>query len=234
MKIYKSRVHLAATFFILAAPFLFLLFFAKIERIATTRLFSDVFSSLGRLFVAYFISVILAWFLAVIFYHGKRANVALPLFDVLQSFPVFSAVPLAVIYWGPSNFTVIFFLVITMIWSIVFPVISSLKLIRHDWDEAVEIFGLTGVNYLKKFLWPISVPGLVTGSMIGLGNGWAALVATEIIINIKTGMGGFFSEYASNPKVTAFGILALLVIVFTINRLVWAPFLEASHNMMED
>ena len=234
MKIYKSRAHLAATFLIILAPFLFLLLFSKIERIATSKLFSDVFVSIGRLVTAYIISVVFAWVLAVSFFDGRRANVALPIFDVLQSFPVFSGVPLAVTFWGATNFTVIFFLVITMVWSILFPIISSLKLIRHDWNEAVEIFDLRGMNYLKKFLWPISLPGLITGSIIGLGNGWATLVATEIIINIRSGLGSFFQNYAMNTQITIFGILGLLVIVFSINKLIWGPLVENTHRMMEE
>src|SRR5689334_13597629 len=107
MKIYKSRVHLLATFFIILAPFLFLLFFAKIEKLAVTTLFADVFASVARLFVAYLIAVILAWSLSVMFFRGERSHIVLPIFDILQSFPEFAILPLAVYYWGQTNFTVI-------------------------------------------------------------------------------------------------------------------------------
>ena len=164
-------------------PFLFLLFFARISQIATSSLLYDVSISLFRLAVAYVISAVLGWFFAVAFYKGRKSSVALPVFDVLQSFPTYAALPLAVLYWGPSNFTVIFFLVLAIVWPIFFSVISSLKLIRKDWDEAVEISNLSGLSYLRLFLVPITIPGLITGSVIGLGDGWEALVATEINAN---------------------------------------------------
>ncbi len=234
MKIYKSGAHLAATFLIILAPFLFLLFFSRIEKLAVSNLFSDVFVSIIRLFVAYLIAAFLAWLLATTFYKGKRSHIVLPIFDILQSFPTFAILPLAVHFWGQTDSTVIFFLVLTIIWPILFSVLSSLKLARHDWEEAAEIYHLTGINYFKKFIWPLSIPGLVTGSIIGLGEGWGAIVATEIIVNLPAGLGGFFQSHVQSTTITVFGILGLLIIVFSINKLIWTPLLDASHRLMEE
>lgn len=234
IKIYKSRLHLVATFFLIVAPFLFLLFFAKLERLAISTLFHDVFVSVLRLFIAYLIAVSLAWILAITFHKGRLSHLVLPLFDIFQSFPEFAILPLAVYYWGQSNFTVIFFLILTVIWPILFSVLSSLKLAKHDWEEAVEIYQLSGWNYFRKFIWPLSVPGLITGSIIGLGEGWGALVATEIIVNLRGGLGDFFQMHSNSAMITIFGILALLIIVFSINKLLWTPLLDASHRLMEE
>jgi ABC-type nitrate/sulfonate/bicarbonate transport system permease component len=65
-----------------------------------------------RLFIAYIIAAGLGWIFAVGLTGGKRADIMLPLFDVLQSFPTFAALPLVIYAWGPSNTTVIFFLVL--------------------------------------------------------------------------------------------------------------------------
>ena len=234
MKIYKSRAHLAATFLIIVAPFLFLLFFAQIEKLAVTTLFSDVALSLLRLAVAYVIAAILAWALAVMFHRGRRSHFVLPIFDILQSFPEFAILPFAIYYWGATNFTVIFFLVLAVIWPILFSILSSLKLAKHDWEEATEIYQLTGLNYFKKYVWPLSIPGLVTGSIIGLGDGWGVLVATEIIVKIRGGLGNFFQSHSESTMITIFGILAVLIIVFSINKLIWTPLLDASHRSMEE
>lgn len=234
MKIYASRRHLLVTLIFLVAPFIFLLGFSRLAHIATATLFLDLFVSLARLLIAYSISVILGWLLAVAFYRGPRAAVALPVFDVLQSFPTFAVLPLATMFWGPSNSLVIFFLVMTIVWPLIFPIISSLKLIKRDWEETVAISGISGLNYLRYFIWPVSVPGLVTGSIIGLGNAWQAIVATEIIIGSRIGLGSFFQSFSANPTVTAFGIFGLLLIVFSINKLLWLPLIEQSHNLMEE
>ncbi len=232
VKIYQNHWHLALTIGIIAAPFVFLLLFSGIAHIARRVLFTDIFISSFRLLIAYIIAIICGWIWAVSFYRGKRAAIALPIFDVLQSFPTFAALPLATYYMGISNTTVIIFLVITVIWPIFFSLISSLKLIKPDWEEAAEIYGLSGFDYVRYFLFPVSIPGLITGSIVGLGEGWEALVATEIIVNIKSGLGTFFSTFSQNTGVTVFGIIGLLLLIFSINKLIWVPLLDWSHQRM--
>jgi len=233
-KIYVSKLHLVVTIFVIIVPFLFLLIFSIIANLSTGSLFRDVLISAARIIIAYLIAAVLAWLSAVAFYRGRRAVIALPVYDVLQSFPTFAALPLAVHFWGQNNFTVIFFLVITIIWPIFFSTLSSLKLIKRDWQEAAEISGLHGFNYLRQFLLPVSIPGLITGSIIGIGEGWEALVATEIIIGMKTGLGNFFQSHVTSGAITTFGILGFLLLIFMINKLVWIPLLDRSHRTMEE
>jgi ABC-type nitrate/sulfonate/bicarbonate transport system permease component len=232
LRIYSSKRHLLFPLAVAILPFLFLLFFSEFTHIAKGALAYDMFVSSLRLSIAYVISVIIAWILAALFYRGRRAAIALPIFDLLQSFPTFAALPLAVLFLGASNYTVIFFLVLTVIWPILFSLISSLKLIRRDWEEVAEISGLHGWSYLKSFLLPISFPGLITGSVIGLGEGWEALVATEIIVGKTSGLGSFFERFSTDTTVTALGILGLLIVIFSINKLIWMPLLEIGHQEM--
>ncbi len=223
-----------ATVLLVALPFVFFLFFAKFAAISSADLFKNVGISFMRMAVAYAIAVVIAWTCAVLFYRGRRAFVALPVFDVLQSFPTFAALPIATFFLGVSNVTVIFFLVITIIWPVFFSIISALHSIKRDWREAVEISGLSGIHYLKIFLFPLTVPGLITGSIIGLGEGWEALIATEIILGTHTGLGNFFSSFSWSPQITTFGILGFLILIFSLNKLIWVPLLERSHHKMEE
>ncbi len=232
--IYSSRWHLISTILFITLPFVFLLFFAEFANLTRAELFFDVSTSFVRLLIAYIFSVGLAWAWSVWCFRGKLTNILLPLFDVLQSFPTFAALPIATFVWGISNFTVIFFLVFTIIWPIFFSIVSSLKLVKHEWEEAVQIYGVTGWDYFRTFLLPVSIPGLITGSIIGLGEGWEALVATEIIVGLKGGLGNFFQTYSQNTQITIFGILGFLVLIFSINKIIWLPLLEWSHKYVEE
>jgi len=233
-RIYRSRLHRLVTVLFLVLPFAFFVFFARFAKISSVGLFENIGISFVRMAAAYVIAVSLAWICAVLFYQGRRSYIALPIFDVLQSFPTFAALPLATFFLGASNVTVIFFLVITIIWPVFFSIISSLHLIKHDWREAVEISQLSGYQYFRMFLLPITIPGLITGSIIGLGEGWEALIATEIIIGTRTGLGNFFNSFAQSPRMTTFGILGFLILIFSMNKLIWVPLLERSHRKMEE
>ncbi len=222
------------TLFLIILPVIFFLFFAQVAHITILTLFTDIGISLLRMFIAFFISIALAWGLAVLFYRGRRSVVALPVFDVLQSVPTFAALPLAVMYLGTNASTVIFFLVLAMIWPMLFSIISSLKLIRNEYQEAVTIYGLSGWKRIRYFIFPASVPGLITGAIVGLGEAWEAIIATEIIIGIPSGLGPFFQSFSTSPKITMFGILGLLFIIFAINKIFLLPLLDRSHSLVEE
>jgi ABC-type nitrate/sulfonate/bicarbonate transport system permease component len=232
--IYKSYRHVLVTLLFVIAPVIFFLFFAKITHITTATLFTDIGISLWRMLIAFIISIFLGWGLAVLFYQGKVSTIALPIFDVLQSVPTFAALPIAVLYFGQSATTVIIFLILALLWPILFSVISSLKLIKNEYQEAVEIYGLRGWKKIRYFTFPASVPGLITGAIIGLGDAWEAIIATEIIVGMKSGLGPFFQGFSMSPKITTFGILGLLMIIFAINKIFLLPLLERSHSLVEE
>ena len=232
--IYVSRVHLFVTLCFMLVPFAFLLLFAGITKISALELFTDFATSIVRLAIAYTIAVSLAWTLALLFSTGKRASVALPIFDVMQSFPTFALVPLAVLTFGATSITVIFFLVITVIWPLLFSIVNALKLIKTEYWEVADMYGVHGLNRLRYLLLPASIPGVVTGSIIGLGEGWEALVATEIIMKTDIGLGNFFQTNSTDVLITTLGILLLMIIIFSINRLVWTPVLALVYHRMQE
>lgn len=234
MRIYRNRLHLVMTFFVIVLPLIYLYIFAHLSHVAVQGLTTDLLTSLMRIGIAYGIAAGFGWLLAVLFYQGRRSTIALPIFDVLQSIPTFAALPLVALILGPSNMTVILFLVLAIIWPIFFSVVGALKLVRQDWQDAARIAGLRGWQYVRLFLWPVSLSGLATGTIVGLGDGWEALVATEIIVHVRSGLGTFFGAHVDSARLTLMGMFGLLLIVFAMNKMLWLPFLERSHHQLEE
>ena len=234
--IYPTSASLVFTVLLAAFPFVFLFVGTQIGNIAFGPLMKDLALSSYRLAIAYFISVTCAWVLAISFYQGLRGRIALPIFDVLQSFPTFAAMPMAVYALGPERVdsTIIFFLVITIMWPILFSIISALKMVRSDWQDASLMYNLRGVQYYTKFIIPVSLPGVITGTVIGLGEGWEALIATEMVVHAQHGLGHFFTTNAESVGVTAFGIAGFLLLIFVFNRFVWLALLDWSHQQMAE
>lgn len=233
--IYRKRIHLIITFAIILLPFLFIAFALPFS-VEEKKIFAiDLFFSSFRLIIAYVISVVLAMLFALFLTHGKIGNFFLPFFDVMQSFPTFAMLPLVVRYFGVSNTTVIIFLVVTVIWPVLFGVISAQKLVKEEWNEASKIFGARGWKHLIYYALPLSYPGLITGSIVGLGEGWEAVVGAEIIVGLqRDGLGSFFSANSASTTIVLFGVFALLLCIFVLNKFVWLPLLEKSHRMLAE
>lgn len=235
IKIYKKRIHIFWTFLIVLLPFIYILFFGALSQAQKISFVGDLLASSLRLFIAYGVSLIIAIVLGVTLSRGRVGTVTLPLFDVLQSFPTFAMLPLAVYYFGPSETTVIIFLIITVVWPMLFAIISSQKLIKAGWEEAATVYGATGWKRYVYFAFPIAAPGIVTGSIVGLGEGWEAVVGAEIVVGMKNhGLGGFFSAGGSEGHLVFFGVMALLLFIFALNHIIWLPLLERSHKMMTE
>ena len=229
--IHRARRHILIAFAVIIVPIALLVWFSLISGINFQSLASDIALSMSRLFVAFIIAAALAWLLAVFLTHGKAGELSLPIFDVLQSMPSFAVLPLAIIYFGKSDVTIVTFLVLAIIWPILFATVSSIKLADKDWQAVVSMSRIRGFAYVRYYLVPLSLPGFVTGSIIGLGEGWEALIATEIIVQAQRGLGSFFSGVATDPMLTAFGVLIFLTIIFAINKLIWLPLLDWSHRL---
>lgn len=235
VRIYKRRIHILWTFLIVLLPFLFVFFGGVISTAQKISFVGDLLASTVRLFVAYTFSLFIAVILGITLSRGRLGAVMLPIFDVLQSFPTFAMLPLAVSFFGPSETTVIIFLIITVVWPMLFAIISSQKLIKTAWEEAATIYGATGWKRILYFALPVAGPGIVTGSIVGLGEGWEAVVGAEIIVGIKThGLGGFFNGYSQSGHVVFYGVMALLLFIFAMNHLLWLPLLERSHKMLTE
>lgn len=230
----REAKHIVVGFLIILLPLFGLFAFSLVSGIDLSTVLYDLGVSAGRLLVAFVIAMFLAWGLVVWLVRGKTSSPTLAAFDVLQSVPTFALLPVAVHIWGPSTLTIIFFLVITIIWPIIFSIVSALKQVNKSRTEAVIVSRIHGSDYIRYYLLPLTAPGIVTGAIIGLGEGWEALIGTEIILNAPNGLGAFFQSFSNSSLMTLFGVLIFLTIIYAINKFIWLPLLERSHELVEE
>jgi len=238
MKFHRRRktyhISLAALFLFILAGALFYL-----ASISGTDLYTfsiNLAASTIRVFVAYFLSLGLAVTIAFLTTRNKTVeDLLLPFLDLMQSFPSFAILPLAILMFGSGTITAIFFLVLTMIWPILFTVISSLHGIRKDLEEAVEIFGASGWKKLRYFTIPLIYPGIVSGSIVAWGEGWEAIVGAELI-GITTGVGAYLFNISQlhETRLLIFGIILLMFFVFLLNKIIWLPLLKDSLRYQQE
>jgi ABC-type nitrate/sulfonate/bicarbonate transport system permease component len=189
-------------FAVILLPLLGLFIFSQFTTTSFAISIYDLGISIGRLMIAFFFATILAWLLVVIFIRGRTEGATLAIFDVMQSLPTFTILPIGVRIFGTGEFTIILFLIITIIWPIIFSIVSSLKQADKRWHEAVVVSGMKGFDYIRYYLLPVTLPGVVTGAIIGLGDGWEALIATELLLGTESGLGAFFQGFSNDTTMT--------------------------------
>lgn len=182
-----------------------------------------------RLAFAYGIALVLGVSVALLVGWSPFADILFPLFDVLQNLPSFALIPLFIYFFGFTNEMIILFAVSSIVWPILFAVLTAIKSAHKDLSDAATIYGARGWRRIPYYLAPLSFPAMLTGSIVGIAIGWESVIGAEIITNIA-GFGDFIKAASATgiTQASIAGTLAILIIVFVINRLVWAPLLVES------
>ena len=207
-----------------------ILLVVNMSQLNSADLFGGFLASLIRISLAYTIAVLLAIGLALMITANRLVEaILLPIFDVLQSFPSFALFPVFVIVFANQpEITIILVLVITIVWPIMFTIISSIKTRREDLEEAATVFGAVGPRRLSAFTMPTLLPSIITGSIIGWGEGWEFIIGAELLVNTNIGIGHYLGVLGDGHQnaLLGLGILILMLLLFVINQVVWLPLLH--------
>ena len=182
-----------------------------------------------RLALSYAISLVLGVSIGLLVGWSRYADYLFPVFDVLQNVPSFALIPIFIYFFGFSDEMIVLFAVSSIIWPILFAVLTAIRTAHSDLNDAATIFGATGWRRLRDYLFPLAYPAMLTGSIVGIAIGWEAVIGAEIIAD-TSGFGAFIKSAGTSgiSETTVAGTLAILALVFVINRLIWAPLLAES------
>ncbi len=208
---------------------LFSVAFGYFGSVGWVALIEAVLHTTYRLALAYGIALAVGVSLALLVGWSPFADAFFPVFDVLQNVPSFALIPLFIYFLGYTDLMIILFAVSSIVWPILFAVLSAIKGAHTDLNDAATIFGARGLRRIPFYLAPLSLPAIFTGSIVGIAIGWESVIGAEIIANAG-GFGAFIKDASVSgvSQAAIAGMLAILVIVFIVNRLVWAPLLAGS------
>ncbi len=202
-----------------------------------------------RLMMAYLIALVLALPLALFATSSpKLERVFLPVFDILQSIPVLAFFPVIVLLFlkfGLFEWSAIFVLVITMVWSLVFSLIGGIKSIPADVLAAAEVFGAHGWKKFINVTLPAVFPYLLTGSLLSWASGWNIIIVAEAIHNYIPqsaasadlfGLGSLLvnASYHSQNAVFLGGLVIMILTIGFMNFFVWQKLLHKAEKFKFD
>jgi NitT/TauT family transport system permease protein len=141
-----------------------------------------------------------------------------------QALPSVCWVPLALLWFGISENTLIFVVVMGALFSIVLGVEAGVKNILPVYLKAAGNMGARGLNLALRVVFPAALPSIVGGLKQGWAFAWRSLMAAEIIY-VTTSLGGLL-ETSSNANNVAqlFAVMVIIVVVgVLIEALVFGP-----------
>lgn len=131
----------------------------------------------------------------------------------LQSVPSIVWVPLAIIWFGFTETSIIFVVVIGGAFVMTMNVRTGVKNVEPLFLDAARTMGSRGFDLFKSVVIPASIPHAVTGVRLAWAFSWRALMAAEML---STGPGlGYTLGYASdfNNMSLVIGIIIIIGVI---------------------
>jgi len=151
-----------------------------------------------------------------------------PIITGLQSMPSVAWVPAAILWFGLSQGTIYFVILMGAIPSIVNGTISGIDQVPPLFTRVGQVLGARGFALARHVLLPAALPGYVGGLKQGWAFSWRSLMAAELIVNnpvFGLGLGQLLDQSRQLfdiPSVLA-GIITILAVGLAVDLLVFSP-----------
>ncbi len=176
----------------------------------------DLQASFKRLAIGLGISLVLGAALGVLLAKSKTADDTLgSVILALQSVPSIVWLPLAIMWFGLNEVSVIFVVVLGGTFVMTLNMRTGIKNVSPLFIKAAQTMGASGWDLFVRVTLPASIPYVVTGARLAWAFAWRALMAGELL---STGPGlGYTLRYASD-----FGNMSLVIGVMVIIGIIGA------------
>ncbi|SET64718.1 NitT/TauT family transport system permease protein [Salinibacillus kushneri] len=181
---------------------------------ADMTLVYDIVGSFKHLIIGLIISLIIGTLMGVLLATVKSADETLgSMILALQSVPSIVWVPLAIIWFGFTEASIIFVVIIGGTFVMAMNMRIGIKNVSPIFLKAARTMGSKGFDLFFKIIIPASIPHAVTGVRLAWAFSWRALMAAEML---STGPGlGYTLSYASdfNNMALVIGIIIIIGVI---------------------
>src|SRR5882757_2232944 len=201
--------------------------FAQI--LASGEVWSVLWTSISRAFLGFLVALVLATPLGLLVARVQVVRSAIgPLLHGLQSLPSVAWVPAAVLWFGLTDSTIYFVVLLGSIPSIANGLVAGIEQIPPILPRVGQVLGARGLSSARHILLPAALPGYLAGCKQGWAFSWRSLMAAEIIAAgplLGVGLGAFLkrgSDLNDMPTVIA-AIFLILIVGIGIELLIFRP-----------
>lgn len=138
--------------------------------------------SMSRLLIGFSIATSLGLVFGYLIWRFKLVEDTLGfLVTALQSIPSIVWFPLAIIWFGLNDLSILFIVTIGATWTMTISATSGFKNVPVLYQRVAKTLGSSGVHFLKTVILPASVPQIISGLRIAWAFSWRALMAGELL-----------------------------------------------------
>lgn len=196
---------------------------AIIDGFMDNSLLIGIAVSFKRLLTGFFIAILCGGFLGVMLSVFKTLDETVGgLVLGLQTLPSICWFPLALVWFGLSDWAIIFVVIAGSLFSITMATSSALKHISPLYISAGRNMGARGIGLLWRVVIPASFPSLVMGLRQSWSFAWRSLMAGELLFNCL-GLGYLLNmgrELNDMSRVVAVMFVIMIISIF-VDRLLF-------------
>ena len=152
----------------------------------------------------------------------------------LQTLPSVCWAPLALLWFGQTEWAVFFITFMGSLWSISLAVDAGVRNVPPIYQRAARTMGSRRLHTTILVALPAALPYVVSGMKQGWAFAWRSLMAAEIYVTILTGFGlGHLLHYGRelNAMEQVIGIMLLIVAIgLLVDRLLFLPWERFMHK----
>lgn len=197
------------------------------ERIEDGTLPARALTSVKVLLMGYTAGILLAAALTMVAINTQVGTDFLETMTAMfNPLPAIALLPLALIWFGLGNGSLVFVLIHSVLWAVALNTHSGFLGVSRTLRMVGRNYGLKGFRYVAMILIPAAFPSILTGLKIGWAFAWRTLIAAELVFGVSSGQGGLGWFIFENrnlldiPAVFA-GLLTVIIIGLIVENLVF-------------
>lgn len=146
--------------------------------------------------------------------------------SMFNPLPSIALLPLALIWFGLGDGSIIFVLVHAVVWVVALNTFAGFRAVSPTLRMVGQNYGLSRPGYIARILIPGAFPSILTGLKVGWAFCWRTLIAAELVFGVSSGSGGlgwFIFERKNQlliPDVFA-GLLTVIVFGLLVENLIF-------------
>jgi NitT/TauT family transport system permease protein len=164
---------------------------AFIADMASGELIEKTAISLALLLKGYAIGIVVAFLLTVLAISSRIGRDLLTtLTSMFNPLPAIALLPLALLWFGLGQVSLIFVLVHSVVWPLALNMFAGFQGVPETLRMTGRNYGLRGFRYTLLILVPSALPAILSGLRVGWAFAWRTLIAAELFFGASSGKGG--------------------------------------------